>query len=64
MHPDVIAALSAARRNDLHAAARRTPGRTAAVAAPNALRHRTGWWLVAVGLRLAAAPRAAGAELR
>ena len=53
MHPEFTRALTAARIDDLRATAARRPARPAAAPRP-ALRQRTGWWLVDLGLRLAA----------
>ena len=52
MHPEFTRALTASRIDELRTtAARRSPRATA----PRpALRQRTGWWLVDLGLRLAA----------
>ena len=52
-HPEITRALAQARITELRASgpARRRPRRTPG---HQPLRQRTGWWLVSVGLRLAA----------
>lgn len=60
MHPDVLAALAAARRADLRAAAPhgslRTPAHRPWPAGGRAPRARLGWLLIELGLRLIARP--------
>jgi hypothetical protein len=61
MHPDTHLALHHTRAAELRAEADAYRLATAA-RRPNELRARLGWTLVEVGLRLAAAPRAAVAH--